>query len=290
MSKQINIEPKPEQGEEQVSNTDNLLKTLRKDIPLGSDVIYVSISHIIGHNNEDFVFYGLTLTIILMSLIVGLYQYLIISQKNKWYYNAIYSCKCHHCTSKKNVNCICMTIPKHKFLGFISAILHIFSFIVFVYFHGQPFRHYGLYNDRLSFIFLILWTFINGVLHKVIQINVPKYVHININYLRELKNRKKELLANEYKRKLERCFNGLIEEHTEFIRNVECNKITFHDCECEAEIAAIEAKITEIEVKKQQVDEKEQLVVLEEQLDVLNVKEKQFDVKLKIIDDDTEEV
>ncbi len=286
-----------EKGDEQISNTDNMLKSIRKDIPMGADILYVTISHIMGHDNEDYIFFGLGLTVILMCLVMGLYQYLTISQKNKWYYNAIYACDCKHCYAKKHIS-YCLYIPKHKFLGLISAILHIISFLTFVYFHGEPFNHFGLYSKDLSFIFLVVWTFINGVVHKVIHINVPKYVHINMNEIRVLKNKKKELLASQYKKKIQRRYNGMFQSHIKFINEKVTND---KNCFCEHDMDNIAFAELEIDIKETDVEEGEELVKLDEKLDSLDEKQKEIDKILKVVivpnkknddgnDGDTEEI
>ena len=268
-----------EKGDEQIANTDNMLKGIRKDIPMGADILYVTISHIMGHDNEDYVFFGLGLTVILMCLIIGLYQFLIISQKNKWYYNAIYACECEHCYAKKHIS-YCLQVPKHKFLGLISANLHIISFLVFVYFHGQPFEHYGIYSKDLSFIFLVVWTFVNGVIHKVIQINVPKYVHINMNAIRALKNKKKELLASQYKKKIERRYNGMVQRHIEYINTKVTND---KNCFCEHDMDNVEFAELEIDIKESDVEEGEELIELDKKLDLLAKKQKEIDHILKVV-------
>ena len=268
-----------EKGDEQIANTDNMLKGIRKDIPMGADILYVTISHIMGHDNEDYVFFGLGLTVILMCLVIGLYQYLIISQKNKWYYNAIYACECKHCYAKKHIS-YCLQVPKHKFLGLISANLHIISFLVFVYFHGQPFEHYGIYSKDLSFIFLVVWTFVNGVIHKVIQINVPKYVHINMNAIRTLKNKKKELLASQYKKKIERRYNGMVQRHIEYINTKVTND---KNCFCEHDMDNVEFAELEIDIKESDVEEGEELIELDKKLDLLAKKQKEIDHILKVV-------
>ena len=248
-----------EKGDEQIANTNNMLKSIRKDIPMGADITYVTISHIMGHDKEDYVFFGLGLTIVLMSFVVGLFQYLIISQKNKWYYNAIYACECKHCYAKKHIS-YCLQVPKHKFLGLISAILHIISFLTFVYFHGEPFKHYGIYSKDLSFIFLVVWTFVNGVIHKIVQINVPKYVVINMNEIRTLKNRKKELLASQYKKKIQKRYNGMVEKHIEYIQTKVTNN---KDCFCEHDMNNVAFAELEMGLAESDVEEDKELVELE---------------------------
>jgi len=262
-----------EKGDEQIMTTDNILKDLKKDIPIGADLIYVSIAHIIGHDKKDFVLYGLTLSVILMCLCIGIYQYLIISQKNKWYYNAIYTCECDHCLRKKNISSCSLKLPKYKFLGLLSAILHIVSFISFVYFHGEPFDFFGLYDQNLSFLFLIIWSFLNGIVHKVIKINVPKYVHINMKTIRILKNRKKELLASQYKRKIEKRYNGMVQRHIDYIQT----KVTHNeDCFCEYDLDNVSFKELERDIKESDVEEEEDLLELEKEIGVL--KEKEVDI------------
>jgi len=270
-----------EKGDEQIANTSSMLKNIRKDIPMGADILFVTISHIMGHDNEDYVFFGLSLTIILMSFVIGLYQYLIISQKNKWYYNAIYSCDCKHCYAKKHIS-YCLHVPKHKFLGLISAILHIISFLTFVYFHSQPFAYYGIYSKELSFIFLIVWTFINGVIHKVVQINTPKYIQINMAEIRALKNKKKELLASQYKKKIERRYNGMVQKHIEYIENKVTNS---KDCFCEHDMDNVEFKELEIDIKESDVEEGEELVELDKKMDMLVDKQKEIDKIIKVVID-----
>jgi len=268
-----------EKGDEQIANTDDMLKGIRKDIPMGADILYVTISHVLGHDNEDYVFFGLSLTVILMCLTIGLYQYLIISQKNKWYYNAIYACDCKHCYEKKHIS-YCLQFPKHKYLGMVSAILHIISFLTFVYFHGQPFAYYGVYSQELSFILLIVWTFVNGVIHKVIQINVPKYVHINMKEIRILKNKKKELLASQYKKKIQRRYNGMVERHIKYINEKVVND---KDCFCEHDMNNVEFAEMEVDIRESDVEEGEELVELDKKLDLLAKKQKEIDTILKIV-------
>ena len=270
-----------EKGDEQIANTSNMLKNIRKDIPMGADIMYVTISHIMGHDNEDYVFFGLSLTVILMCMVIGLYQYLIISQQNKWYYNAIYACDCKHCYAKKHIS-YCLQVPKHKFLGFISAILHIISFMTFVYFHGQPFDHYGLYSKELSSIFLVVWVFVNGVIHKVVQINVPKYVHINMNEIRALKNKKKKLLASQYKKKIQRRYNGMVESHIDYInKNVTNDK----NCFCEHDMNDVEFAHLELDIVDSDIEEHEELFQIERQIGKSHQKDNELKKEIKIIID-----
>ncbi len=281
-------------ADEQIANTDDMLKDIRKDIPMGADILYVTISHVLGEDNEDYVFFGLSITVIIMCFAIGLYQYLVISQKNKWYYNAIYTCDCKHCYAKKHIS-YCLHFPKHKYLGMISAILHIISFLTFVYFHGEPFVYYGIYSQELSFILLIVWTFINGVIHKVIQINVPKYVHINMKEIRILKNKKKELLASQYKKKIQRRYNGMVQRHIKYINEKVVND---KDCFCEHDMNNIEFAELEIDIKESDVEEGEELVKLDKKIDSLDEKQKEIDKILKVVivpnkkndDGDTEEI
>ena len=280
-----------EKGDEEIMTADNILKDLKKDIPIGADLIYVSVAHIIddeGHHgegtNDNFVLYGLTLSVILMCLCIGVYQYLIISQKNKWYYNAIYTCDCDHCSKKKNISSCDLKIPKHKFLGVLSGVLHIISFISFVYFHGQPFQFYGLYDKSLSFLFLIIWSFLNGIIHKVVKINVPKYIHINMKRIRMLKNRKKELLAAQYKKKIEKRYNGMVQKHIEYIEN----KVTHNDdCFCEYDLDNVTFKELERDIKESDAEEEEELLEIEKEIKILTNKENITHKKIEIVIDET---
>ena len=273
-----------EKGDEQVMTTNNILKDLKKDIPIGADLIYVSVAHIIGHDDEDYVLYGLSLSIILMCLFIGIFQYLVISQKNKWYYNAIYTCDCDHCSRKKNISSCSLRIPKYKFLGFLSGILHICSFLVFVYFHGEPFKFYGLYDKNLSFLFLIIWSFLNGIIHKIIKINVPKYVYINMNRIRQLKNRKKELLASQYKKKIEKRYNGMVQRHIHYIQT----KVTHNDdCFCEYDLDNISFKELELDIKESDAEEEEELLEIEKEINNITMKGNIAHKEIEIVIDKT---
>jgi len=263
-----------EKKDEQIMDTNNILKSIKKDIPIGADLVYVSAAQIIGRDNSDYIGLGLTITLILISLSIGIFQYLLISRQNKWYYNAIYACDCEHCSRKKNISSCSLKIRKHKFLGLLSATLHILSFLSFAYFHGEPFNHYGLYNQNLSFLILIVWAFMNALIHKVININVPKYVQLNMATIRNIKSTKKELLASQYKRKVEKRYNGMIQKHLKYIQN----KVSNHDdCFCEYDLDNVSFAEIELNIAETNIEEKNDLFEIKEKLDKL----KQTELQLK---------
>ena len=221
--------------DEPIISTSNLLKELRKDIPIGADVIYITISKILANEEETYIFDVLIIIIFLIMIAIGIYQYCLIYRNNEWYYNAIYSCECNHCKLKKTYSIYNIKFKKSKLLAILSAFLHNISFLTFVYFHEQPFKFYNLYNQSLSFVFLIFWSFINGIIHKIIKINVPKYIITNMNYLKNMKNQKKKKIVLEYKKKLEECYMNYVHSHINYIKTIECNHIA-QDCMCNNDI------------------------------------------------------
>ena len=125
----------------------------------------------------------------------------------------------------------------------------------------------------------------NGVIHKVIQINVPKYVHININAIRALKNEKKELLASRYKQKIEKRYNGMIQKHIKYINEIVALE---KDCFCEHDIK--EEDIEEVDKFKETLDELKKVIKVEETEELDKLKETLGELKkeIKIIVDDEE--
>jgi len=262
-----------EKKDEQIMDTNNILKSIKKDIPIGADLVYVSASQIIARDNDDYIGLGLTITLILISLSIGIFQYLLISRQNKWYYNAIYACDCEHCSRKKNISSCSLKIRKYKFLGLLSASLHIISFLTFAYFHGEPFNYYGVYNQNLSFLILILWAFINALIHKVVSINVPKYVQMSMAAIRKDKTSKKELLASQYKRKIEKRYNGMVQKHLKYIQN---NVNNHDDCFCEYDLDNVSFAELELGIMETNVGEENNLMEIKDKLDKLKQTENQL--------------
>ena len=108
--------------DEKIDETRNALKSIKKNLPVGADVLYVTISHIL-ENSETSVYetYGIFVIILLISLCIAMYQYLVISSQNKWYHNSIYSCDCKHCLNKKYISICTYKFFKHKIFGYKNS-------------------------------------------------------------------------------------------------------------------------------------------------------------------------
>lgn len=270
-----------EKTDEKINDTRNALKTIKKNIPIGADVLYVTVSHIL--ENSESTYYeslGVFIIIILISFCIALYQYLLISSQNKWYYNSLYSCNCRHCIDKKFFYICKFKMFKHKIYGLISAVLQVISFIIFVYFHKQPFDAVNLYNAEMSFIFLIVWLFINGLIHKIVNINPPRYVIINMKYIKDLKEQRKKMVSAEYRKKFEKCLNGLTDKHIDIIKNIKCKDFINQNCTCVYELGEIQMKELELKMKEHEQEQKESILEIADNIEEIDDNIEELDKQL----------